>query len=231
MVIAAGLFAFFGLGDQAPVVIQPVEEPKAPVVETPPEKEAPADAAPAEREEAARPDGFGSPSVRGGRALPDQGPAGPVEAKAPAPPREQHRPKVQIRDLELALTRELAHRGVTLDDLEHNPQIAPKSERWKAAHAAKNLTALIAAQPPLVSAIRTAPLDIATVRRHLDQVADRLSKASGRVSLEKLRPLEDRYLEIAKSVTPRTKESEAPALLAKVNTLLREVATAAADGR
>jgi hypothetical protein len=37
--------------------------------------------------ESAKPDGFGSPSERGGRALPDQGPAKPVSSIHKAPTR------------------------------------------------------------------------------------------------------------------------------------------------
>jgi eukaryotic-like serine/threonine-protein kinase len=139
------------------------------------------------------------------------------------------RPRTTIRELEQQLNRELGHRGVTLDDLAHNPNIAPKVERWRSAHSTRNTAALASAQPTLLAAVKTAPIDVATVRRRLDQVSDRLGKASATIPEDRLRPLEDRYLELAKSVTPRTKDEEAGAILLKANALLREIVSAAAS--
>lgn len=131
-----------------------------------------------------------------------------------------------VREVEQGLQHEIARRGLGMEELALLDAVGPKLERWRSARTSHNLATLNAAAAALAQAVRAAPINQAVVLKRLDQVHRRLQDASSSVGVAVLTPLEDRYLDLAKSVTPRTPEDECSALLLKASTLLRDISAA-----
>jgi serine/threonine-protein kinase len=210
----------------ATLVLRERESKNAPPIEIAVETSPP----PAPHEELVAP----APAPAKEEITPEDHPSAVEEAESPESAPDDHASKLgdprrarrAMEKMEASLARELQHRGLTLDDLRSIDSTAQKAERWRAAKSARNATAMATAYGPLSQAIKTATIDAALLRRRLDAVSERLGSASTRVPMEKLRPLEDRYLEAAKAISPHMSADERSHLFAKLQTLLRDIAAA-----
>lgn len=143
------------------------------------------------------------------------------DAPEKARPRKKRSPSAAA--LEAVITGELRRRGLTPDDLDLIPSLAPALKRWRTASASKDGAQMMTAQADLVSAIRGMPLDTAIVRRKLSKISEALRKTSSNVSPDTLAKWEDRYLDLAKAASAPSSDVECALLAARAEELLRAI--------
>lgn len=152
-----------------------------------------------------------------------------AEGSAPASPTAQPKKAraAPVGGLDAALAKELQRRGLSTEDIDLLPSVAPKWERWRIARAERNPSLMATAHSSLVSSIREAPINPALVRRKLDRVSDALNRASSAVPVPTLSMLEDRYLDLAKAAAGNPDERQCALLAGKASELLREITSVA----
>lgn len=131
-----------------------------------------------------------------------------------------------FKELDAAVTRALARRGLELDDLDRIESIHGAVAKLRAAKAAADAREADAAGAALIAAIPGAPLSHALLEKKLEQVRAALTKAEASMPKDRFSVLQANYLD-AKLELPSLGGDALDAFAVKLARLLKEIRDAA----
>lgn len=152
------------------------------------------------------------------------------EIRAPSSRRaersDRDRAAPSFKELDAALTRALARRGLEPDDLDRIESLRAAVSKLRAAKAAGEVREAGAAGDALVAAVQSAPLSHALLEKKLEQVRTALTQAEASMPKERFSVLQANYLD-AKLELPSLGGGALDAFAVKLARLLKEIRDAA----